>query len=351
MTETTSPEFAPAPPPVVAPSHDVVLLRDPWRPAHPILLDGILERSGWPPLLMFFILLGGAFLLFQVLIAPLAATAFLLLAGVPVTDLVSVLTQPELQAAHMVSMMKANTVAQFLGLAVPTLLLARLHAAQVWAFLRVRRADPILTVLAVLGTLGLFPLVQVLGTWGELIPWPEWVNQMEQVQMDLLEGYLAKDPSLWFSLFAIAVTPALCEEVLFRGYLQRQMERAGGVFWSIVLVGILFGFYHIRFPQAFALSLVGIYLGYVTWRTGSIIPAVLVHFVYNGSQVLLASSVAASPEMSMEAMENWVMPWYWVALGMALVSGVVWLMNRLARQHLAQRAAPHALPTQKPLLP
>lgn len=89
------------------------------------------------------------------------------------------------------------------------------------------------------------------------------------------------------SLFVIAVTPAVLEEVIFRGMLQGRLMallgRSAGL-WTTA-----FGF-AICHGQSAALPMhvaIGLYLGVLRERSGSLLPCMLMHFAYNGTLVVL----------------------------------------------------------------
>jgi len=85
---------------------------------------------------------------------------------------------------------------------------------------------------------------------------------------------------------ATVVAAPLCEEVMFRGYVQRAYERWGG--WVGVLVGgAIFALYHLRFQGVFALLPVSLALGTLAWRSRSLWPGILLHAVYNSIATLL----------------------------------------------------------------
>jgi hypothetical protein len=130
----------------------------------------------------------------------------------------------------------------------------------------------------------------------------------------------------------LALVPGICEEVLFRGYAQRQFERASGPAGGILLSGVLFGLYHLRPSQVLPLAMLGLYLAYLTWRTGSLWPAVLVHILHNGLAVVLARLVQKRQEYDFETLEQAPMPWYAVLGGFAIFGGVLYVLHPLARQ-------------------
>ena len=100
-----------------------------------------------------------------------------------------------------------------------------------------------------------------------------------------LVGNLAEFPFL-LSLVIIAVTPAICEEIVFRGYIQSKYE-GQPVLAMAVVNGLFFGIIHMnlhQFPYAF---IMGIVFAYMVYFTRNILSAVLSHFIINASQFSL----------------------------------------------------------------
>lgn len=92
----------------------------------------------------------------------------------------------------------------------------------------------------------------------------------------------------WMSFVALAVTPAICEELAFRGFilsgLQSGRQRS---FWSPVLISaVCFGVVHMIAHQVFNAILLGIVIGLLAVRSRSLIPGVIFHLIFNGIQVL-----------------------------------------------------------------
>lgn len=80
----------------------------------------------------------------------------------------------------------------------------------------------------------------------------------------------------------IALGPGICEEVLFRGYMQRRLLARWGPVASITIVSLLFAVVH-AMPHAIVFALpIGVWLGLLAWRTGSTWPGILCHASING---------------------------------------------------------------------
>ena len=89
-------------------------------------------------------------------------------------------------------------------------------------------------------------------------------------------------------VLSLTVVPGFVEEVFFRGYVQRRLLNRWPAVAAIAFTSLLFGAAHLD-PQHFLLVLpLGVWLGVVTWRAGSVWPAVLCHFFTNLTGILSA---------------------------------------------------------------
>ena len=89
-------------------------------------------------------------------------------------------------------------------------------------------------------------------------------------------------------MLAIAVTPSIVEEVLFRGYIQSTTPKHLSFKKIALLNGLLFAIMHMSLHQFMYTFLLGVVLAYMVHYTKSIWAGILSHFVINGSQVTLA---------------------------------------------------------------
>jgi uncharacterized protein len=83
--------------------------------------------------------------------------------------------------------------------------------------------------------------------------------------------------------FALAVFAPLGEEILFRGAVQGAYEEKKSASFAIVITALMFAFYHFRLSGLPALIPVAFILGYVVWKTRSVIAGMLIHFGNNGA--------------------------------------------------------------------
>lgn len=84
------------------------------------------------------------------------------------------------------------------------------------------------------------------------------------------------------------------EEVLFRGAIERRLlQKNWNPWFAIVISALIFALAHFNFAQAFTATVIGIFMGWVYYRTRSIWPGVLIHMTNNTIATILA---LASPE-------------------------------------------------------
>jgi sodium transport system permease protein len=88
-------------------------------------------------------------------------------------------------------------------------------------------------------------------------------------------------------LVLIAVVPAVCEELFFRGFLLSGLGKSLGKWNAILLAALIFGIYHFIVDKLPITTLLGILLGYICWQTRSILPGMIVHALHNAVSVLL----------------------------------------------------------------
>ena len=305
------------------------------------LLDGRLERTRLSPLLSAIIGLITAFLLFQG-ISTVVLLVLTMGRGVDLSSLLDPQGLPQFLEANADIVILSNTVGQIFGLLIPGLIFARLHSSSWMPFLRIRAVRWQFLLLSVIGLLALIPVVQWTGTLFDGLPWPQWVRDLEEGQMELIEKVLTQDFSLIFTISMLALTPAICEEVLFRGFVQRQAERRLGIWGGIIFSGVIFGLYHLRVTQAVPLSLLGIFMAYLTWRTRSLWPAMLVHLANNSFAAILGKF--AGDEASNVDLESFEFPTIVLVLSVLVLVGTMWTMHKGSAHWLDEGSTEASLP-------
>ncbi|NNE36276.1 MAG: CPBP family intramembrane metalloprotease [Rhodothermales bacterium] len=303
---------------------------DDWEADSVIPLDSILERNAFPPLITGFLLLVVCLVLFNVVGGLVGFIAIAMTSGAQA--LLETAQDPNgLQALvgeHMPELLIGNTVGQFLCIGLAAVVFARMTSSRTKAYLRFRRSDLRLIIIALVGLVAFQPVVSLIGELWSALPWPESWREFEAQLMEPVAAVLQQPDRLLPNLLMIAVTPALCEELLFRGYFQRNCERSVGVVGAIVLVGVVFGAYHLQPTKLLPLAALGSFFAYLTWKSGSLWPAIVAHFANNALAVSIGTYFAQRPDFDIAELENMSFDWYYVVLGLAILVGSVLLFNR-----------------------
>ncbi|HEU5182648.1 MAG TPA: CPBP family intramembrane glutamic endopeptidase [Candidatus Polarisedimenticolia bacterium] len=133
-----------------------------------------------------------------------------------------------------------------------------------------------------LATLGLALLAAELDTWiEEIFPAPEWV-------MEIFRRALEYHTAIEFAgvFFFLVVVAPVTEEVLFRGlFLSRLLERYSPR-TAVIGSAVCFGVFHILPWQVVTAALMGLFLGWLLLRSGSIAVPIAAHAIFNLLPVL-----------------------------------------------------------------
>lgn len=118
----------------------------------------------------------------------------------------------------------------------------------------------------------------------------QWIHEKEDAANIVATGFLKMDGfiDLGLSLLIIAIIPAIGEELLFRGTIQPVLQKVfKNPHWAIWVSAFIFSFIHFQFLGFLPRFLIGGFLGYLFYWSGSIWLAVLVHFVNNATAVVV----------------------------------------------------------------
>ncbi len=119
----------------------------------------------------------------------------------------------------------------------------------------------------------------------------QWMKQSEESAAEITKAFLTFNgiSSLLYILLIVAVVPAVGEELLFRGVLQKIFTKwSNNYHIGIWITAFLFSALHMQFYGFFPRMLLGVLFGYVLVWSGSLWIPILGHFINNGSVVVLS---------------------------------------------------------------
>lgn len=183
-------------------------------------------------------------------------------------------------------------------MAAPPLFMALLLTTRPREALALRRPSVGSLVAAVaLSLLLLLPLVQL--TQFVLSQYPAIKDLLDQNQplteelrrlrpdADGVDGAFLSRVGIY--LLFLGVLPAVCEELAFRGFILTGLLRRFRPATAIVISSFLFAVMHMNVFQFLPTLVLGLLLGTLTWRSGSVVPAMVFHLLHNSLLVLLSA--------------------------------------------------------------
>lgn len=111
--------------------------------------------------------------------------------------------------------------------------------------------------------------------------------------------------ALLVNLFVVALVPAFCEEIAFRGVLQTQLAKGfRNPHVAIWVSAFLFSFIHFQFYGFIPRMLLGAFFGYLLIHTGSLWAPIAAHFVNNAVAVGSHYILTKNPDSLIESLEE-----------------------------------------------
>lgn len=142
--------------------------------------------------------------------------------------------------------------------------------------------------------------------------WEPLMAQLPQLQqvdalntMDALGGFF-KQMSIPLLVMAIAVSPAIAEELLFRGLIGRGLIARWGLPVGIVLTSLLFAAFHMHPVHAAGVALIGVTMHFAYVATRSFFAPVLIHFLNNSLAVATGKIAASADTLSTHGTKSFV---------------------------------------------
>lgn len=182
--------------------------------------------------------------------------------------------------------------------------------------LRWQRINPTAAWVGIFILLAAYPIVQFLAVVNKAIELPEILHQMEDQSAQLIKLLLTDRSgiALVANLLIMAITPAIGEELVFRGAIQPIL---GKVFRhplvSVWLTAFLFSAMHFQFEGFLPRMALGLVLGYLMLWSGNILYPIIAHFFNNAMQILIQHFVIKDIQ-EIDKLDNFEVP-FWMTIG------------------------------------
>ncbi|HPR30449.1 MAG TPA: type II CAAX endopeptidase family protein [Prolixibacteraceae bacterium] len=197
-----------------------------------------------------------------------------------------------------VPFLKYLQMVQSIGLfIVPSLILAKIFSGSLWNYLKMDQSPMVRSLfLALILILVSSPFINATGVINSRMSFPDWMSGIEEWMRasednagELTQLFLNTD-TIWgllFNILMIGIIPALGEELLFRGIIQRIFTRwTRNVHLGVWISALLFSALHFQFYGFIPRALLGVMFGYLLAMSGSLWLPVAAHFFNNTIAVL-----------------------------------------------------------------
>jgi sodium transport system permease protein len=204
---------------------------------------------------------------------------------------------------------------------------------------------------AFLMAISLHPAVIVLGEVVQrLYPMSDSMRQAMRLHLDA---------ELWQILAVFAFTPAICEELAFRGFMLSGLRHLGHKWQAILISSIFFGVTHQVFHQSIVACVMGMVLGYLAVQTGSLLTCVVFHFTTN-SMPFVMSYLLDTPALSERpwdaivekgGLAGYGFTWPVAVVGCLIAAALLYCFHRLPYARTSEEALQDALEHQRQASP
>jgi uncharacterized protein len=179
-------------------------------------------------------------------------------------------------------------------------------------------------LLAILLLIFAFPLEEWLMAINKQIPLWHWMVSAQKDNDRQVEAFLKVhhpyDPII--NVLIMAAVPAFCEEICFRGALQRIMiQITKRPLAGILITSFLFSSFHLQFEGFLPRVFLAVLLGLAYWYSGGLWVPIAAHFFFNASQIIVAMY---APDFMTK---NPSIPLLFVFLSFVIVVGLLSLMS------------------------
>ncbi len=242
------------------------------------------------------------------------------------------------------SIVQSTIVIQIGMILAPALIMATMLTRSVRKSLRLNRTGSMEMIMAALLAISLHPTYAAFAS----LVGAEYKLGEQTIEMLMQFDSIIASAPIWGVLLVLALIPAVCEELVFRGFLFAGLQRDGGHVRAILLTSILFGLSHGVLQQTITASVIGMLLGWLAFRTGGVACTIVFHCVHNSISMLLAAHSSRGsnvPSMMSWALESnngqlsYSSAWCTLSVGIAITL-IAWFATKKTAGGLAKLSHP-----------
>ena len=239
---------------------------------------------------------------------------------------------------NIVSVVKANNdFLAFYYLQIPSTIFSFLLPALIFAYLKDKNIKQYTQTNVLFPTylLILIPLLLYSFYIGMVYPsffinkymyWSDWLKSYQDEYKYITDNMMKNisTQNLILCLITVAILPAVCEEFLFRGTLQKMFSEKMNIHIAVLLSSVVFSLIHFDFSGFLPRILLGMFLGYLFYYSGSLWTSIFAHALNNGSQVVFM--YLNNKGIYKIDVDNPEMPAIWEILAYSVVFIVLWMI-------------------------
>ena len=279
---------------------------------------------------------------FVILVCFLAFLILSLIIAVPVFGFDSILSLPtlgDLENPESLTVLKYFQTVQAIGLFIlPPLILAYLYQGSISKYLYLNKSFQGSSFLMVIVLMFfMMPFINFTAELNSRLSLPSWLSDVEQWMRNseeeaarLTEAFLNVKtiPGLAFNLFMVAFLPAIGEELLFRGVIQKIFTRmTRNHHWGIWISAILFSAMHMQFFGFIPRMVLGAVFGYLLVWSGSMWLPMLGHFLNNA--IAVTAMFLVNNGTIGEGVEDYGSTSYYAAtISLVIIAALLFLIKR-----------------------
>jgi CAAX protease family protein len=152
-------------------------------------------------------------------------------------------------------------------------------------------------------------------------------------------GNMKSTADFIFSIFVLALVPAIFEEMLFRGTLQQIMiALTRNAFAGILITSIFFSAIHLSYYGFLPRLFLGTMLGYIFYFSKNLWLSIVAHFLNNAYSLTVMFALSRSGKLNMEAL-NETYPLYYGVFGIVVIILLFIAFHRESKKLLARESS------------